>query len=73
MLNRRTVLATAALTAMPLALPQAALAQGRKDSIVLAMALEPSPGLDPTGGAASSIAEVTLYNIYETLTLVSVS
>ena len=71
MLNRRTVLATAALTAMPLALPQAALAQGRKDSIVLAMALEPSPGLDPTGGAASSIAEVTLYNIYETLTKIN--
>ena len=70
MLNRRTVLATAALTAMPLALPQA-LAQGRKDSIVLAMALEPSPGLDPTGGAASSIAEVTLYNIYETLTKIN--
>jgi peptide/nickel transport system substrate-binding protein len=71
MLNRRTVLATAALTAMPLALPQAALAQGRKDSIVLAMALEPSPGLDPTGGAASSIAEVALYNIYETLTKIN--
>lgn len=71
MLNRRTVLATAALTAMPLALPQAALAQGRKDAIVLAMALEPSPGLDPTGGAASSIAEVTLYNIYETLTKIN--
>ena len=36
--------------------------------IVLAMALEPSPGLDPTGGAASSIAEVTLYNIYDVTT-----
>ena len=32
------------------------------------MALEPAPGLDPTTGAASAIAEVTLYNIYETLT-----
>ncbi|HYD77274.1 ABC transporter substrate-binding protein [Ramlibacter sp.] len=71
MLNRRTVLSSAALATLPLALPELALAQGRKDSIVLAMALEPSPGLDPTGGAASSIAEVTLYNIYETLTKIN--
>ena len=42
-------------------------AQPRKDSAVLAMALEP-PGLDPTTGAASAIAEVVLYNIFETLT-----
>ncbi len=70
MFNRRTVLTSAALATVPLALPQA-LAQSRKDTIVLAMALEPSPGLDPTGGAASSIAEVTLYNIFETLTKVN--
>jgi peptide/nickel transport system substrate-binding protein len=44
-----------------------ALAQPKKDSAVLAMTLEP-PGLDPTTGAASAIAEITLYNIYETLT-----
>jgi len=69
MLNRRTVLTTAALATVPLALPHA-LAQGRKDSIVLAMQLEP-PGLDPTTGAASAIAEITLYNIYETLTKVN--
>ena len=50
------------------ALAPAATAQPRKDTLVLAMTLEPSPGLDPTAGAASSIAEVTLYNIYETLT-----
>ncbi len=42
-------------------------AQRSKDSAVLAMTLEP-PGLDPTAGAASAIAEITLYNIYETLT-----
>jgi peptide/nickel transport system substrate-binding protein len=71
MLNRRTVLSSAAAAGLPLALPELAFAQGRKDSIVLAMALEPSPGLDPTGGAASSIAEVTLYNIYETLTKIN--
>lgn len=71
MLNRRTVLSSAAIAGLPLALPQAALAQGRKDSLVLAMTLEPSPGLDPTGGAASSISEITLYNIYETLTKIN--
>lgn len=70
MLNRRTVLATSAFTTVALALPEA-IAQARKDSIVLAMALEPTPGLDPTGGAASSISEVTLYNIYEPLTKVN--
>ena len=42
-------------------------AQPRKDTLVLAMTLEP-PGLDPTAGAASAIAEITLYNVYETLT-----
>jgi peptide/nickel transport system substrate-binding protein len=45
-------------------------AQPRKDSAVLAMTLEP-PGLDPTAGAASAIAEITLYNIYETLTKIN--
>ncbi len=45
----------------------AALAQSRKDSVVLAMTLEP-PGLDPTTGAASAIGEVVLYNVFETLT-----
>ncbi len=71
MLNRRTLLTSTALAGLPLALPGLAQAQGRKDAIVLAMALEPSPGLDPTGGAASSIGEVTLYNIYETLTKIN--
>ena len=47
-----------------------ALAQAKKDSLILAMTLEP-PGLDPTAGAASAIAEVTLYNVYETLTKVN--
>ena len=70
MLKRRTVMTTAALAVLPLALPQAALAQGRKDSVVLAMALEP-PGLDPTAGAASAIAEITQYNIFETLTKIN--
>ncbi len=64
MLKRRTVLTSAALTAAAATLP--ALAQSRKDSMVLGMALEP-PGLDPTAGAAAAIGEVTLYNVFETL------
>lgn len=68
MIQRRSVLTRTASLAALASLPAGALAQRRKDSIVLAMTLEPSPGLDPTGAAASSIAEVTLYNIYETLT-----
>jgi peptide/nickel transport system substrate-binding protein len=70
MLKRRTLLATAALASVPLALPQGALAQSRKDSMVLGMTLEP-PGLDPTAGAASAIGEVVLYNILETLTRIN--
>ncbi|OYU74265.1 MAG: ABC transporter substrate-binding protein, partial [Burkholderiales bacterium PBB5] len=65
MMRRRTALtlplATAGLS------PLAALAQGKKDSLVLAMTLEPT-GLDPTVNAASAIAEVVLYNVLETLT-----
>ncbi len=69
MLKRRSVLATAAtLAGAPLALP--AFAQRRKDAVVLAMALEP-PGLDPTAGAASAIAEIVLYNVFETLTKIN--
>ena len=71
MMKRRSVLAHSASLAALATLPPAALAQGRKDSMVLAMTLEPSPGLDPTGGAASSIAEITHYNIFETLTKIN--
>ncbi len=39
--------------------------------MVLGMALEPAPGLDPTTGAAAAIAEITLYNIFETLTKIN--
>ncbi len=67
--NRRRFIGVAALAAAlaATAAPQAG-AQARKDSIVLAMSLEPAPGLDPTTGAAAAIAEVTLYNVFETLT-----
>jgi peptide/nickel transport system substrate-binding protein len=70
MLNRRTLISSAAAAGGALALPQLALSQSRKDSVVLAMALEP-PGLDPTAGAASAIAEITQYNVYETLTKIN--
>ena len=68
MFRKSVLLAAAALTALSL-LPQPVSAQGKKDSVVMAMALEP-PGLDPTSGAAAAIGEVTLYNVYETLTRV---
>jgi len=68
-MSRKFVLIAAASFAALSLLPQPAGAQGKKDSAVMAMALEP-PGLDPTSGAAAAIAEVTLYNVYETLTKV---
>ena len=46
------------------------LAQSGKSTMVLGMTLEP-PGLDPTAGAASAIAEVVLYNVFETLTKIN--
>lgn len=42
------------------------IAQGTKDSVVLCQTLEP-PILDPTGGAAAAIREITYDNIFETL------
>ena len=70
MINRRSLLASTAIAGLPLASPLAALAQSKKDSVVLAMTLEP-PGLDPTAGAASSIAEIVHYNLFETLTKIN--
>ena len=70
MIRRRTALtvaATAAASATLAGLAPAAWAKARKDTLVLAMTLEP-PGLDPTAGAASAIAEVVQYNVLETLT-----
>jgi peptide/nickel transport system substrate-binding protein len=73
MQHRRTVLFSTAIASLAAAALVAAAgpaqAQPRKDSAVLAMTLEP-PGLDPTAGAASAIAEITLYNVYETLSKV---
>jgi peptide/nickel transport system substrate-binding protein len=69
-MKRRSLLTHSASLAALATLPPAALAQSRKDTVNLAMALEP-PGLDPTAGAASAIAEITLYNLYETLTKIN--
>jgi peptide/nickel transport system substrate-binding protein len=63
-------LAIFALIAAFAAAPLPSLAQGKKDSVVMGMTLEP-PGLDPTTAAAAAIAEVTLYNLYETLTKIN--
>ena len=67
-MSKKLVLLAAAMTALCL-LPQSLPAQEKKDNVTMAMALEP-PGLDPTNAAAAAIAEVTLYNVYETLTKV---
>ncbi len=63
---RRTAAALLLAALCAVAAP-AALAQSKKDTAVIGMTLEP-PGLDPTAGAASAIAEITLYNVFETLT-----
>lgn len=67
MLRKLCVIAAAAALA---AAPLPSFAQGKKDSVVMGMTLEP-PGLDPTNAAAAAIAEVTLYNVYETLTKIN--
>jgi peptide/nickel transport system substrate-binding protein len=62
-INRRTALSLPAALAITTG---SVLAQAKKDTLILAMTLEPT-GLDPTAGAASAIAEITLYNLFETL------
>ena len=67
MIRRRTALhATLGAPLAATLAPGAALAQSKKDTLVLGMTLEP-PGLDPTTGAAAAIAEVVHYNVLETL------
>ena len=68
MLHRRTLLATGAFASTCFSLPS--LAQSTKDTLVLALHLEP-PGLDPTSGAASAIGEIVHYNLFETLTKIN--
>ena len=47
-------------------------AQSRKDTLVLGMVLEPSPGLDPTMAPAAAIGAIVHYNILEGLTKINV-
>jgi peptide/nickel transport system substrate-binding protein len=68
MIRRRTALVLPAAAAG--FSPWFAAAQSKKDTLVLAMTLEP-PGLDPTAGAAAAIGEVVHYNIFETLTKIN--
>jgi peptide/nickel transport system substrate-binding protein len=66
-LDRRhvnTLLATLPLASLP------AHAQRRKDTLVLAMVLEP-PSLDPTTGASAAIGEIVHVNILEGLTKIA--
>jgi peptide/nickel transport system substrate-binding protein len=70
MIQRRQLINSAASMAALVSLPLAANAQAQKDTVTLAMTLEP-PGLDPTAGAASAIAEIVLYNLFETLTKIN--
>ena len=73
-LSRRCLAQATALLAVPgLAthLATSALAQRAKDSLVLGMVLEPTPGLDPTTAAAAAIGEVVHYNILEGLTKIT--
>ena len=67
--SRRSVNALLAGLPLAAALPSA-LAQNRKDSVVIGMVLEPT-GLDPTTAAAAAIGEIVHLNIFEGLTKIA--
>jgi peptide/nickel transport system substrate-binding protein len=69
-MKRRDFTLSSVASASLLAWPVAQAATPKKNAVVLAMTLEP-PGLDPTAGAASAIAEIVQYNIFETLTKIN--
>ena len=54
-----------------LSLTDDAVAQARKDSVVLGMVLEPAPGLDPTVAPAAAIGEVVHLSVLEGLTKIN--
>lgn len=70
MIDRRSLLASGALAGLTALLPLHSMAQAKKETVNLALTLEP-PVLDPTASASSSIAEITQYNIFETLTKIN--
>ncbi len=55
------------LAAVALLIASGAVAQ-TKDTLVVGVTLEPSPGLDPTAGAAAAIDEIVYANVFEGLT-----
>lgn len=69
-MQRRDALASTLAVAAALAAPRA-LAQSKKNTVTLAMVLEP-PGLDPTTAPAAAIGEIVHYNVLEGLTKVNV-
>ncbi|HEX6017840.1 MAG TPA: ABC transporter substrate-binding protein [Burkholderiaceae bacterium] len=69
-MHRREALASTLAVAAALAAPQA-LAQSKKNTVTLAMVLEP-PGLDPTIAPAAAIGEIVHYNVLEGLTKINV-
>ncbi len=69
-MHRREALASSLAAAAALAAPRA-LAQSKKDTVTLAMVLEP-PGLDPTTAPAAAIGEIVHYNVLEGLTKINV-
>jgi peptide/nickel transport system substrate-binding protein len=68
-LHRRAAAAVLVVAAAALAAPLA-LAQSKKDTVTLAMVLEPSK-LDPTMAAELAIGEIVHYNILEGLTKIN--
>ncbi|HET7865705.1 MAG TPA: ABC transporter substrate-binding protein [Burkholderiaceae bacterium] len=70
-MRRRSVTALAATGLAWAAGLARAQSQGRKDSVVLGMVLEPT-GLDPTTAPAAAIGEIVHYNVLEGLTKVNV-
>ena len=67
-MNTTTRIAAVLTLAATAALAVNAQAQTRKDSAILAMVLEPAPGLDPTVASAAAIGEIVHYNVLEGLT-----
>jgi len=69
--SRTTWIAAFTVAAVAVAFATPATAQARKNSAVLAMTLEPAPGLDPTTASAAAIGEVVHYNVLEGLTKIA--
>jgi len=70
-IDRRSINTLLAGLPLAAALPSA-LAQSRKDAVVLGMVLEPT-SLDPTAAAAAAIGEIVHYNVLEGLTKISMA